>query len=55
MKILELRFDIPSLAEKMIPAVYDQTRAKVESALESMEKERGLRVTGGHRGPRSPT
>ncbi|XDV21825.1 hypothetical protein PO909_026845 [Leuciscus waleckii] len=40
-EILEPRFDIPSrkyFAEKIIPALYDQTRAKVESALESAEK-----------------
>lgn len=41
MNNLEPRFDIPSrkyFAEKMIPALYDQTRAKVESALESAER-----------------
>uniref|UniRef100_A0A8C2FJ66 HAT C-terminal dimerisation domain-containing protein n=1 Tax=Cyprinus carpio TaxID=7962 RepID=A0A8C2FJ66_CYPCA len=41
MNILEPRFDIPSrkyFAEKMIPALYDQTSAKVESALESAER-----------------
>ncbi|KAK7919245.1 hypothetical protein WMY93_010529 [Mugilogobius chulae] len=41
MKTLEPRFDIPSrkhFAEKIIPALYDQTKATVKSALEMAER-----------------